>query len=108
MAIAYDSRLGAPPWMQGEGRRRTANRCGKAGERPLTLEAEANLRSLAQEAVSRLQRSFEIDAALKTASARRLIDEALASGPEQPLTRAKLDKRAAQEEPGFRPAPPRS
>jgi hypothetical protein len=58
----------------------------------LKLEAEANLRSLAQEAVARLQRSFEIDAALKTRSDQRLIDEALASGPEEPLTRAKLDK----------------
>jgi hypothetical protein len=58
----------------------------------LKLEAEANLRSLAQEAVARLQRSFEIDAALKTRSDQRLIDEALASGPEEPLTRAKMDK----------------
>jgi plasmid stability protein len=58
----------------------------------LRLEAEANLRSLAQEAVARLQRSFEIDAALKTASDQRLIDEALASGPEEPLTRAKMDR----------------
>jgi plasmid stability protein len=58
----------------------------------LRLEAEANLRSLAQEAVARLQRSFEIDAALKTRSDQRLIDEALASGPEEPLTRAKMDR----------------
>ena len=58
----------------------------------LKLEAEANLRSLAQETVARLQRSFEIDAALKTRSDQRLIDEALASGPEEPLTRAKMDK----------------
>jgi len=58
----------------------------------LKLEAEANLRSLAQEAVARLQRSFEIDAALKTRGDQRLIDEALASGPEEPLTRAKMDK----------------
>lgn len=58
----------------------------------LKLEAEANFRSLAQEAVARLQRSFEIDAALKTRSGQRLIDEALASGPEEPLTRAKMDR----------------
>ena len=58
----------------------------------LKLEAEANFRSLAQEAVARLQRSFEIDAALKTKRDQRLIDEALASGPEEPLTRAKMDK----------------
>ncbi len=58
----------------------------------LKLEAEANPRSLAQEVLTRLQRSFEIDAALKTRSDQRLIDEALASGPEEPLTRAKMDK----------------
>jgi hypothetical protein len=58
----------------------------------LKLEAEANFRSLAQEALSRLQRSFEIDAALRTRRDQSLIDEALASGPEEPLTRAKLDR----------------
>jgi len=58
----------------------------------LRLEAEANFRSLAQEAVARLQRSFEIEAALKTRHDQRLIDEAVASGPEEPLTRAKMDK----------------
>ena len=58
----------------------------------LKLEAEANYRSLAQEAVARLQRTFEIEAALKTGRDQRLIDEALASGPEEPLTRAKMDK----------------
>jgi hypothetical protein len=58
----------------------------------LKLEAEANFRSLAQEAVNRLQRTFEIDAALKTKSDQRLIDEALASGPEAPLTRARMDR----------------
>ena len=69
----------------------------------LKLEAEANLRSLAQEAVARLQRSFEIDAALKTKSDQRLIDEALASGPEEPLTRAKMDKIRAR---ALRPSKP--
>ena len=58
----------------------------------LTLEAQANFRSLAQEALARLQRSFEIDAALRTKRDQGLIDEALASGPEEPLTRAKMDK----------------
>jgi plasmid stability protein len=57
----------------------------------LKLEAESNFRSLAQEAVARLQRSFDIDAALRTKGDQRLIDEALASGPESPLTRAKLE-----------------
>lgn len=58
----------------------------------LKLEAEANFRSLAQEVLARLHRSFEIDAALKTKADQRLIDEALASGPEEPLTRAAMDK----------------
>ena len=57
----------------------------------LRLEAEANFRSLAQEAIARLQRSFDIDAALQTERDQRLIDEALASGPERPLTRAKME-----------------
>jgi hypothetical protein len=58
----------------------------------LKQEAEANYRSLAQEILARLQRSLDIDAALRTQRDQRLIDEALASGPEEPLTRAKMDK----------------
>ena len=58
----------------------------------LKLEAEANFRSMVQEAIARLQRSFDVDEALRTKRDQRLIDEALASGPEQPLTRAKLKK----------------
>jgi plasmid stability protein len=58
----------------------------------LKLEAEANYRSLTQEVMARLQRSLDIDAALRTQRDQRLIDEALASGPEEPLTRAKMDK----------------
>ncbi len=58
----------------------------------LKLEAEANFRSLAQEAIARLQRSFDIDAVLQSKRDQRLIDEAMASGPESPLTRAKMDQ----------------
>ncbi len=58
----------------------------------LRLEAQANFRSLAQEALARLQRSFEIDAALRTKRDQRLIDEAFASGPERPLSRIQMDK----------------
>ncbi len=58
----------------------------------LKLEAESNFRSLTQEVLARLQRSFEIDAALRTKRDQRLIDEALASGPEEPLNRAMMDK----------------
>jgi hypothetical protein len=38
------------------------------------------------------QRSFQLQRALKIKREQRLIHEALASGPEQPLTRAKMDK----------------
>ena len=58
----------------------------------LKLEAEGNFRSLAQEVLARLQRSFEIDAALRSKRDQRLVDDALASGPEERLTRDKMDK----------------
>ncbi len=58
----------------------------------LRLEAEANFRSLAQEALARLQRSFDIDAAIRTRRDQKWIDEALTSGPQEPLTRSKLGK----------------
>jgi len=58
----------------------------------LKLEAEANFSGLSQEAAARLQRSFEIDAALRTKRDQRLIDQAIASGPEEPLTPAKLER----------------
>jgi plasmid stability protein len=58
----------------------------------LKLEAEANFRSLTQEAMARLQRSFEIDAAMQTKRDQALINEAIDSGPEEPLTRAKMDR----------------
>lgn len=55
----------------------------------LESEAAANFRSLTQEALARLERTFEIDAALNTKRDQRWIDEALASGPESPLTEKK-------------------
>lgn len=58
----------------------------------LKLEAEANFRSLSQEVMARLQRSFEIDATLRSKRDQFLIDEAFASGPEEKLTRAKMNK----------------
>ena len=57
----------------------------------LENEAAANFRSLAQEALARLERTFEIDAALNTKRDQRWIDEALASGPESPLTEKEMD-----------------
>ena len=56
----------------------------------LENEAAANFRSLTQEALARLERTFEIDAALNTKRDQRWIDEALASGPESPLTEKEM------------------
>lgn len=55
----------------------------------LKHEAEANFRSLSQEVLARLQRSLDQD----TASQRdqKWIDEALASGPEEPFSKTKFD-----------------
>ncbi len=52
----------------------------------LKREAEANFRSLNEEVLARLERTFEIDAALKTSRDQKWIDEALASGPATALT----------------------
>jgi len=53
----------------------------------LKQEAAANYRSLNQEAMYRIARTFEIDEALTSKRDQRLIDEALASGPETTLTK---------------------
>ena len=58
----------------------------------LEQEASANFRTLDQEALARLQRSFEIEAALHTQRDQQWIDEALASGPATPLTRKEMDE----------------
>ena len=57
----------------------------------LENEAAANFRSVTQEALARLERTFEIDAALNTKRDQRWIDEALASGPESRLTEKEMD-----------------
>jgi hypothetical protein len=57
----------------------------------LKREAEANFRSLNQEVLARVERTFEIDAALNTKRDQRWIDEALASGPASPLTQRDMD-----------------
>jgi hypothetical protein len=57
----------------------------------LKNEATANFRSLTQEAMAGLERTFEIDAALTTNRDQRWIDEALTSGPESPLTQKEMD-----------------
>jgi len=57
----------------------------------LKREAEANFRSLNQEVLARVERTFEIDAALNTKRDQRWIDEALASGPATGLTTREMD-----------------
>jgi hypothetical protein len=57
----------------------------------LRMEAAANFRSITQEAMSRIERTFQIDAALTTRRDQRWIDEAIASGPETPLSKKEMD-----------------
>ena len=57
----------------------------------LKREAAANFRSLSQEAMARIQRSFDLDERLTAQTVNRLIQEALDSGPEEALTRQKFD-----------------
>jgi hypothetical protein len=57
----------------------------------LKQEAAANFRSLSQEAMARIQRSLELDERLSAPTVDRLIQEALDSGPEEVLTRARFD-----------------
>jgi hypothetical protein len=57
----------------------------------LKREAEANFRSLNQEVLARIQRSFEIDAAVNARQIQKWIDEAIVSGPATPLTERQMD-----------------
>jgi len=57
----------------------------------LKKEATANFRSITQEAMSRIERTFQIDAALNTKRDQRWIDEAMASGPETPLSKKEME-----------------
>ena len=57
----------------------------------LKREAAANYRSLNQEAMARIQRSFDLDDRFTTETVNRMIQEAVESGPEKPLTRADFD-----------------
>ena len=56
----------------------------------LRLEAETNFRSLNQEVLARLERTLEIDAVLNSKRDQKWIDEALASGPAEPLRKKEL------------------
>ncbi|MGH7953615.1 MAG: FitA-like ribbon-helix-helix domain-containing protein [Limisphaerales bacterium] len=57
----------------------------------LEREAAAHSRSLDQEALARLQRSFDLEAAFNTERDQHWIDEALASGSAEPKTQADWD-----------------
>ena len=58
----------------------------------LKREASANFRSLNQEALGRLLRSLDLEASRVTKRDQKWVNEALASGPATPLTRAQMDK----------------
>jgi hypothetical protein len=62
----------------------------------LKQEAGANYRSLNQELLARIQRSFDLDERLTAGQVNRLIQEAVDSGPEEPLSRAKFDAARAK------------
>lgn len=55
----------------------------------LKQEAEANFRSLTQEVLARIEQSFRMEEVFSTKQAQAWIDEAMASGPEEILSRAK-------------------
>jgi hypothetical protein len=59
--------------------------------RQLKREAEANFRSLDQEAAARLEKSFEIEYAANTKRDQQWIDEALVSGPATPFSKKDLE-----------------
>jgi hypothetical protein len=62
----------------------------------LKQEAGANYRSLNQELLARIQRSFDLDERFTAGQVNRLIQEAVDSGPEEPLSRAKFDAARAK------------
>ena len=57
----------------------------------LKKEAKANFRSLTQEALARIELSFRMEEAVNTKRDEKWIQEALESGPEEPLSRTKFD-----------------
>ena len=57
----------------------------------LKKEAQANFRTVDEEVLSRVQQSFDVEAAFNTNRDQRWIDEGLASGPERSLTRKDFD-----------------
>jgi hypothetical protein len=57
----------------------------------LEQEAYANSRSLDEEALARIEMSFQIQKEFNAKRVQDWIDEALASGPEEALSREKFD-----------------
>ena len=57
----------------------------------LKAEAEANFRSVTQEALARIERSFAFQDRFSAARVNTLIREAMNSGAEEALTRQKFD-----------------
>ena len=57
----------------------------------LKAEADANHRSLHQEALARIERSFAFEDQMSTATVNQLIADSVASGPEEAFSRAKFD-----------------
>ena len=62
----------------------------------LIRAAEAHHRSLNGEALRRIELSFDLEAALNSRRDAQWVKEALASGPEEPLTREKFDAAVQQ------------
>jgi len=72
----------------------------------LEQEASANFRSLDQEALARIEMSFQIQEAFSTKRVQHWIDEALTSGPEEPLSREKFDAAFQRAVKRFKPRHP--
>ena len=73
----------------------------------LVQEASANFRTPDQEALARIEMSFQMQDAFSTQRVQGWIDEALASGPATPLTREGFDavyQRAMKRVKGHPPA----
>lgn len=61
----------------------------------LEQQAGASFRSVTQEVMARLQRSFDLEDRFSTDQVNRLIQQAVESGPEKPLTPDALESARA-------------
>jgi plasmid stability protein len=69
----------------------TLKKIPKVLHEQLKREAAANFRSLSEEALARIQHSFDSDERLSAATVDRLIQEALDSGPEEDFSPEKFE-----------------